>query len=99
MNTAPRTRESLTDEAPRSAPPAPLWHGVLVLPENRAAVRAVRSVCRSAAAGKRPAANPLVLHGPPGTGKSHLIATLLERLATAPDGITARSVSAGDLAR
>jgi chromosomal replication initiator protein len=70
-----------------------------VLPENRAAVRAVRSVHRSIVAGKRPAANPLVLHGPPGTGKSHLIAALLERLATAADGITARSVSAGDLAR
>jgi chromosomal replication initiator protein len=49
--------------------------------------------------GRRPPANPLVLHGPPGTGKTHLAAALLRRLADGPAGVTARSVSAGDLAR
>src|SRR4051794_34486867 len=100
MNTAPRTRELLTDEARLTAPPSPpRWHGFLVLPENRAAVRGARSVGRAALAGKRPAANPLVLHGPPGTGKTHLVAALVERLASSADGLTARAVSAGDLAR
>lgn len=79
--------------------PATRWNGFLVLPENRVAVRAVRSVCRSVLAGKRPGANPLVLHGPPGTGKSRLGAALVEQLAASPDGVTARVVSAGDIAR
>src|SRR5438067_1771711 len=99
MNTAPRTPGRLTEEALSAASAPPCWRGFLVLPENRAAVRAVRSVCRAALAGKRPAANPLVLHGPPGTGKSRLVAALAERVATSADGVTARAGSAGDLAR
>lgn len=71
----------------------------MVLPESRIAVRAAKSMCRAVLAGKRPAANPLVLHGPPGTGKSRLVAALAERLATAPEGITVRTVAVGDLAR
>ncbi|QJW96187.1 Chromosomal replication initiator protein DnaA [Frigoriglobus tundricola] len=59
----------------------------------------MRSVCRTVLAGKRPAVNPLVLHGTPGTGKSRLIAALTERLSNAPNGITLRTVSAGDLTR
>jgi chromosomal replication initiator protein len=97
MNTAPRTRELLTDEAPLSAPPR--WHGFLILPENRLGLRAVRAVCRSTIAGKSPPANPVMLHGQPGAGKSRLIAVLIERLATAPEGVTVRVVSAGDFAR
>ncbi len=79
--------------------PATRWNGFLVLPENRVAVRAVRSVCRTVLAGKRPNANPLVLHGPPGTGKSRLGAALVQQLATSPEGVTAQVVSAGDLTR
>jgi chromosomal replication initiator protein len=75
------------------------WNGFLVLPENRVAVRAARSVCRLLLARKRPGANPLVLHGPPGTGKSRLGASLVQQLADAPDGVSARVVSAGDLTR
>ena len=70
-----------------------------MLPENRVAVRAMRSVCRSVLATKRPTANPLVLHGAPGTGKSRLVAALVERLSASPDGVTVQAVSAGDLAR
>ena len=104
MNTAPRTPKTLTEgtrlKASSSVPSAaPTWHGFLVLPETRSAARAVRSVCRAVVAGKRPAANPVVLHGPPGTGKSRLLAALARHLATAPAGVTARLVSVGDLAR
>ena len=98
MMTASRTHETPTNEADLSAP-AKHWNGFLVLPENRVAFRAVRSVCRAVLAGKRPGANPLVLHGSPGTGKSRLGAALVEQLAAAPDGVTARVVSAGDVTR
>ncbi|HEY1190524.1 MAG TPA: helix-turn-helix domain-containing protein [Gemmata sp.] len=77
----------------------PRWNGFLVLPENRVAVRAVRSMCRSVLAKKRPGANPVVLHGPPGTGKSRLSASLVEQLSSSPDGVSAQVVSAGDVAR
>ncbi|MFM8271894.1 MAG: helix-turn-helix domain-containing protein [Gemmata sp.] len=79
--------------------PATRWNGFLVLPENRVAVRAARAVCRAVLARKRVGANPLMLHGPPGTGKSRLGAALVAQLTTAPDGATAQVVSAGDVAR
>lgn len=79
--------------------PTARWNGFLVLPENRVAVRAVRSVCRSILAKRRPGANPLVLHGPPGTGKTRLSASLVQQLADAPDGVSAQVISAGDVAR
>ncbi len=69
-----------------------------MLPENRSAARAVRSVCRAVRAGKRPTANPIVLHGPPGAGKSHLLTAIATHLGTA-GAVTAQLVSAGDLAR
>ena len=86
-------------EAALNAPSTSRWNGFVVLPENRAAVRAVRSLCRAACAGKKPLANPLVLHGTPGTGKSRLVAAFVDQLASAPEGITIQTASAGDLAR
>lgn len=99
MNTVSRTPGTLTDEALPTAPSSPRWQGVLVLAENRVAVRAIRSVCRAVLAKKRPLANPLVLHGGPGTGKSRLIAALVERLSASTNGVIVQAVSAGDLAR
>src|SRR5258707_10995339 len=47
----------------------------LVLPENRSAVIAVRRAARGILTG-RSGFTPLLLHGPPGAGKSHLAAAL-----------------------
>lgn len=100
MNSPTRTPKSDTDAPRRKAPSSPAqWHGFLVLAENRFAARAARAVCRAVLAKKRPAANPLVLHGPPGTGKSRLLAALAAHLAAAPDGTTVQLVSVGDRAR
>jgi chromosomal replication initiator protein len=100
MNSTSRTPISLTDEPRRDTPATgPRWHGFLVLPENKSAARAARAQCRAVTAHKRPPAAPLVLHGPPGTGKSRLLAACAAHLSAAPDGITVRVVSVGDLAR
>src|SRR5438105_1727145 len=79
--------------------PVSSWSDFLALPENRSALRAVRGLARALAAGKRPPVVPLLLHGSPGTGKTHLTAALLRKLAAESEVVTARSVSAGDVAR
>src|SRR5437870_4776997 len=52
----------------------------ILLPENRAAWQAVERVrecvCRQEPVRQRGTPNPLLLHGPPGTGKTHLVADL-----------------------
>jgi chromosomal replication initiator protein len=73
--------------------------GFLILPENRSAVRAIRGLARAVLAGKRSPVCPLVLHGSPGTGKTLLTAVVLKALTSDTNGITARTVSAGELAR
>jgi chromosomal replication initiator protein len=73
--------------------------GFQILPENRSAVRAVTGLVQSALLGKRPSVCPLVLHGPPGTGKTHLTAAAIGALAGGENVVTARSVPARELAR
>src|SRR5262249_44194597 len=80
-------------------PPVSRWSDFLAVPETRSALRAVRGLARALLAGKRPPVVPLLLHGSPGTGKTHLIATLLRKLAEGAEVVTARSVAAGDVAR
>lgn len=100
MNTVTRALLALTVEANLTTlPRSSHWCGFLVLGENRVAARAVRAAGRAVIAGKRPAANPLVLHGAPGTGKTRLVAALVEHLSAAPDGRTVQIASAGDFAR
>jgi chromosomal replication initiator protein len=61
--------------------------GWVSLPENRAARMAVGRVTEVVASGRaRRPLNPLFLHGPAGTGKSHLVAALVEQVVRqAPD--------------
>ena len=73
--------------------------GFQILPENRSAVRAVMGLARAVLLGKRPPVSPLVLHGPSGTGKTHLAAAVLGALVNEAEVVTARSVPAQELAR
>jgi chromosomal replication initiator protein len=96
MITASRARPALTDEAPLSAPRHARWNGFRVLTENAVAARAARGLAKRALTGKRPVANPLVLHGPPGCGKTALVNALVKCLADAPEGRTVRVLAADE---
>src|SRR6185503_15084240 len=75
------------------------WGAFVALCENRSALEAVVSLSEALLAGRRPPVNPLVLHGPTGTGKSHLAAELVRHLSESETVATARTAAAGDLAR
>jgi chromosomal replication initiator protein len=88
----------------------PLTFGRFVpTPENRPALAAVQDlaerICspRSRGANATPLATrdadatPLVLHGPPGTGKTHLTTALVEQVTSRCPDMSAAILSAGDL--
>lgn len=88
----------------RNAPREPaglrpgVWGEFVALPETASAVRAVRRVARELTRpGGRATPNPLVLHGPSGTGKTLLVTTLARTLSDHPAAVTVRVVPAREL--
>jgi chromosomal replication initiator protein len=68
------------------------------LPENQAARAAAERVAEAPTGRPGPALNPLFLHGPSGTGKTHLVAALALAVTTrAPDRVV-HVLPAGDFA-
>ncbi len=68
-------------------------------PQNRSALLAVQQVARGVCKGSSPRrqTNPLFLHGPPGTGKTHLVCALLEEVTRRRPDRVVSLLSAGDL--
>jgi len=68
-------------------------------PENRAARTAVgRVVACVCARRQRREINPLLLHGPSGTGKTHLVSALVTEITRQAPDLVATVLSAGDFA-
>ncbi len=72
----------------------------VAVPENRPALLAVRQVvdCLVARRSRR-TANPLYLHGPPGTGKTHLVSALIEEATRRVPDLVAGYLTASELGR
>ena len=79
--------------------PAAMWGEFVALPETTSALRAVRRLARSFANSRSSLAppSPLLLHGPPGTGKTFLVQTMVRELIRHPDGITVQVIPARDV--
>jgi chromosomal replication initiator protein len=71
----------------------------IALPENRAAVMAVERVGQAVCAGQvSEALDPLFLHGPSGTGKTRLVALLIEEVMQRAPTSVISLLQAGELA-
>jgi chromosomal replication initiator protein len=70
------------------------------MPENRSALLAVRDVANRLGTGvSQRAISPLYLHGPAGTGKTHLIAALIDEVIRQSPQLIITLLQAGDLGR
>jgi chromosomal replication initiator protein len=70
----------------------------VALPENRLALAAVQRLAEAIPSARyRRLVTPLFLHGPTGTGKTHLISALVDRLCRKVPGFAATILSAADL--
>ena len=65
------------------------------LPENRLALAAVQEFAKNALR-EQPGPQPLLLHGPSGTGKSHLVTALVREVTRRATGVTVSELSAAD---
>jgi chromosomal replication initiator protein len=73
--------------------------GFVVVEENRSAARAVSDLVRRVVLARRVRVGPLVLHGLPGTGKTHLVTAALKAMAEESRTATGRVIAARELAR
>lgn len=73
--------------------------GFVVVEENRSAARAVSDVVRRVVLARRARVVPLMLHGLPGAGKTHLVTAALKALTVESRTATGRVIPARELAR
>src|SRR5262249_37443022 len=71
--------------------------GFLVMPENRSARLAVQDLAAAVVASRTVDPGLLLLHGLPGTGKSHLVAALVGEVTRRGGGATVTVLAAADL--
>ena len=72
--------------------------GVLALLLHEHARQVVRALTHPKSHRKH-VPNPLVLHGPPGSGKSMLVQTLIRKLTDSPLGLSAQALPAKEIPR
>lgn len=91
---------SPSDPLPDLGPKPASWGEFVSVPENRSALVAARRLARTLTQPeppRKPAPTPLVLHGPPGTGKTFLVQTLVRKLIDDPAGLTVQVVAAREV--
>ena len=91
------TRETTTT---MHRPPPLTFSRFVLTPETRSALAAVQEVAAQVCS-RRPhrLANPLVLHGKAGTGKTHLVSALVAEVTRQCPDLTVTVLQAGDLGR